>query len=164
MNDIILIYKNYLDFYPTSKMTLKEKIMSLIRLFFYLMVIGILVFRRMGIIFMIMMIVMIFIYFRIDEKKEKKDCYESTIDNPAMNVTYIDRVKNVDRKEACRQDIADNIRYNLYENESDIYMTRNQERIFYTQPVTTNVRDVDKYLGYVYGKERKTCKEDRKCM
>ncbi len=164
MNDIRLIYKNYLDFYPTSKMTLKEKIMSLIRLFFYLTIIGVLVFRRVGILFFIIMVVMIIIYYMTDEKKEKEECYRSTIDNPAMNLTYIDSVRNPDRLPSCREDIRDNLRYNLYENESDIYMTRNQERIFYTQPVTTNMNDQNRYLEYVYGMNRKTCKEDRKCM
>lgn len=164
MNDIILIYKNYLDFYPTSKMTYKEKIMSLIRLFFYLTIIGVLVFRRIGILFLMIMIIMIIVYYIIDETKEKKNCYRSTIDNPAMNVTYIDSIRNPNRRKACKEDMRDNLRYNLYENESDIYMTRNQERIFYTQPVTMNINDQAKYLEYVYGEDKKTCKDDRKCM
>ncbi len=107
---------------------------------------------------------MIIIYYITEEKKDKNECYRSTIDNPSMNVTYIDRLKNPERKEACKEDISGKIQYNLYENETDIYMTRNQERIFYTQPVTTIITDTEKYLKYVYGSDRKNCKEDRKCM
>jgi hypothetical protein len=163
MNDIRLIYKNYLDFYPTSKMTVKEKIMAIIRLLLYMTIISILVFRRVAIIFIIMMIIMIIIYYRMENEK-KKECYKSTIDNPAMNVTYIDRIKNKERLPACKTDIKENIQYNLYENEKDINMTKNQERIFYTQPITTNMVDMKEYLEYIYGKNNKNCKEDRKCM
>jgi hypothetical protein len=162
MDGTKLIFKNYLDVFPTSKMSSKEKILALIRLFFYLTIIGVLVFRRLGILFFVIMVVMVIVYYSI--RDEERMCYRSTIDNPAMNVTYIDNVKNPNRKVACDEDITNNLRYNLYENEMDIYMTRNQERIFYTQPVTTIINDQDKYLDFLYDVKRKTCKEDRKCI
>ena len=49
-----------------------------------------------------------------------------------------------------------------YENESDIYMTRNQERIFYTQAVTTNITDQERFLDFVYEKNRKDRKGVKK--
>jgi hypothetical protein len=161
MDDIKLIYKNYLDFYPTSTMTLKEKIMSIIRLFMYLTIIGIMIFRKIGILFFVIMIIMIIIYYSIEEKKEK--CYRSSKDNPAMNITYIDSLRNPERLPACKDEsIIDNITYNLYENESDIYMTRNQERIFYTQAVTTNITDQERFLDFVYEKNSKNSKGIKK--
>jgi len=161
--DIKLIYDNYLDIFPTSKMTLKEKIMSLIRLLLYLTIIGMIVFRSLGIIFFMGLVIMIIIYYVVEEKNEEK-CYKSTIANPAMNVTYIDHIKNPERYKACKDIDKDNLRYNLYENEKDLFITRNQERIFYTQPITTIVNDQNGYLDFVYDGNRKTCKEDRKCI
>jgi hypothetical protein len=161
--DIKLIYDDYLEIFPTSKMTLKEKIMSLIRLLLYLTIIGLIVFRSLGMIFFMGLVIMIIIYYVVKDEKEEK-CYRSTINNPVMNVTYIDHIKNPDREKACNEIDKDNIRYNLYENEKDIFMSRNQERIFYTQPITTLVNDQNKYLDFLYDSERKTCKGDRKCI
>jgi len=82
-----------------------------------------------------------------------------------MNITYIDSYNN--RKRGCNildddiyKEYKDSLTHNYYENEKDLFLTRNQERIFITQPVTEIVNDQDEYLDFVYNIP-KTCKSDR---
>jgi hypothetical protein len=160
MNDIKLIYNNYLDFYPTSKMRSKEKILSLIRLNIYLGMISVVIFRRVVIIFLILGFILYGLYRGVEEF-ELDDCDKASYENPAMNETYVDRLLGR-KKRACddKDGYNEYLRNNLYENESDIFFSRNQERIFYTQPVTELLTDQDEYLDFLYP-INKTCKMDR---
>ena len=158
------LYNNYLDFYPTSEMTLKEKILSLIRFFIYLGIIGIIFFRSILLLSIIIIVILYLIYRNIDEVKE--ECYHPRRDNPAMNLTYReilmeDKPKMCDiNEENIMKEYRDNLGYNLYENEKDIFFSKNQERIFYSQPVREVINDQDKYLSKMYN-IYKTCKQDR---
>jgi hypothetical protein len=164
MNLYKTLYNNYLDFYPTSKMTLKEKILSLIRFFIYLSIIGIIFFRSLIIVSIIGIIILYLVYNNITEPEEV--CYHPSRDNPAMNITYYEQLMK-DKPKACdidnetiRKEYIDSISYNMYENENDIFFSKNQERIFYGQPVKEIINDQDKYLGKMYN-IYKTCKQDR---
>jgi hypothetical protein len=166
MDLYIKIYENYLDFYPTSKMTAKEKILSLIRFFIYLSIIGIIFFRSLIIVSIIILVILYFVYENIEESINI--CYRPSLSNPAMNITYTEMLME-DKPNACdmndekvMREYRDKLGYNLYENEKDIFFSKNQERLFYAQPVREIINDQNKYLGNLYGKSLiVSCKQDR---
>jgi hypothetical protein len=166
MDDILTLYENYLDFVPTYKMDIKEKMLSLVRLSIYLCLISLIIYPQLFVLFFIIGLIFYGIYKNIKNDNENK-CVKPSIVNPAMNETYSDTLNNPLRKKACDyrdKNINDEYKkylgYNLYENENEIFFFRNQERIFYTQPVTEIINDQDEYLKEVY-KNVKGCKQDR---
>ena len=145
-------------------MSTKEKILSLIRFFIYLGIVGIILFRSLIIVSIICIVVLYIIYYNI--KEEKQDCYHPTRENPAMNITYKESLIQ-DKPKSCDinssdiiKEYRDNLNYNIYEDENDIFFSKNQERIFYSQPVREIINDQNEYLQYMY-KIYKTCKQDR---
>ncbi len=158
------LYKNYLDFYPTSQMTSKEKILSLIRFFIYFGIISIILFRRLIIVSIIFVLILTLIYNSIETKRD--ECYRPSLANPAMNLTYKESLM-YDKPKACdmneediRKEYIDYLGYNAYENERDIFFSKNQERIFVAQPVREIINDQNEYLSKMYN-IYKTCKQDR---
>jgi hypothetical protein len=94
--------------------------------------------------------------------------------NPFMNVLLSDYVDNPQRFPASRhsdQDVKDEVEkyfgYNLYQDVSDVFQTRNQRREFYTVPSAQIPNDRESLMKWCWGSEMvSTCKDgdQEKCL
>ena len=89
--------------------------------------------------------------------QDKKLCQAPTADNPFMNVLVTDYVANPNRLPACDisdPDIAEKVEehfdHNLYKNVDDIWNRNNQQRQYYTNPITTIPNDQDTFSKWLY--------------
>ena len=78
----------------------------------------------------------------------KKNCRMPTKNNPFMNFTVADYIKNPKTKPACPStpQVKKDVRYkflagNKHYNTTDFFNKNNSDRAFYTMPVTTVVND-----------------------
>jgi hypothetical protein len=116
-----------------------------------------------------LIITIIFFYFKkdlekfVDEQKKENLCTKPTIDNPFMNFTVGDQIKNPKRLPACPIDlqIKKDIFKNFYNEYKDPYQTpfdemfknkfKPSDRNFYTLPVTTATNDQKGFAESLYG-------------
>ncbi len=97
------------------------------------------------------------------ELKAIPKCRKSTIDNPMGNVLLGD--KNLDEKLCPNQNINDNLTYNIYYNEEDLFKTKNNTRPFITMPSQTYPNDMEQFKKFLYNFDNPTCKLNSKnCM
>ena len=112
---------------------------------------------------------LIYLYYKkdlekfVDQQKKEKICTKPTIDNPFMNFTVGDQIKNPKRLPACSIDlqIKKDIIKNFYNEFKDPYqepfnqMFKNKfkpsDRSFYTLPVTTASNDQKGFAESLYG-------------
>lgn len=99
-------------------------------------------------------------------KRQKKDCSNSTPDNPFSNATVGALLGNEGRAPACSYDspgVAQEIRKNfnkgLFRSLEDVYEVENSQRQFYTTPVTTSAPDTIAFAEFLYGR-KDTCKSN----
>jgi hypothetical protein len=100
---------------------------------------------------------------KLAEEKKENNCTKPTIDNPFMNYTVGDQIKNPKRNPACSIDlkIKKDIIKNFYKDYKDPYQTPFEEmfknkfkpsdRNFYTMPVTTATNDQKGFAEKLYG-------------
>ncbi len=177
-NFAILFNKNRLtEFFPSTKMTLEEKINATVRLFSYISVVLTIVSGNSNYIYL-MICVMLLSYFayinynpnNIEKySNSKKNYVKPTIDNPFMNIQLDDYVKNPNRdslqtinnyqNKLLNQEINDKFNYNLYRDVGDIFDKNNSQRQFYTTPITTIPNDQNSFAKWLYHTD-KTCKEN----
>lgn len=104
-----------------------------------------------------------------------------TLNNPMMNVMVNEYTKSkddidyeTDRKEAypvndnseeayyVKKDMENKLNFNVFKDISDIYNNKHSQRNFYTMPNTTVPNDLNKFLDFVYDKEKRPiCKNNR---
>lgn len=96
-----------------------------------------------------------------------QNCVKPTLNNPFMNVTYVDQLDNPNREEACdisdpeiKKDIEDKFMNNLFRDVNDLFGKNNSQRQFYTMPSTTVANKQDEFARWLY-LSPKTCKEDQ---
>lgn len=96
-----------------------------------------------------------------------ENCVKPTLDNPFMNVSYVDLLENPKREEACdisnpeiKKDIENKFMNNLYRDVNDLFGKNNSQRQFYTMPSTTTPNKQDEFARWLY-LSPKTCKEDQ---
>lgn len=94
-------------------------------------------------------------------------CESPTLDNPFMNVNYVDYLDNPNREEACdinnpdiKKDMNQKYMNNLYRDVNDLFEKNNSQRQFYTMPSTTIPNKQDEFAKWLY-LSPKTCKEDQ---
>uniref|UniRef100_A0A6G6AB47 Minor capsid protein P9 transmembrane helices domain-containing protein n=1 Tax=Borely moumouvirus TaxID=2712067 RepID=A0A6G6AB47_9VIRU len=183
-NDIFWIYdpmvlfrnNNWYKIIPTKNMTQVEALNALTRLFIYLLIISAILslVTNYAYISIIAIIVIIIIYFIIlntsgpdtlydnhnHDNVEKfteenmnnknlddsKNCQKSTKNNPFMNITLQDLEENNNRLEAC--------------NINDGMDEENNDRQFYTMPVTTIPNKQTEFAKWLYDLPE-TCKENQ---
>jgi hypothetical protein len=186
-DDLSVLYNKdrLVEFFPTSKMTMVEKLNSITRLGIYLGVILAILMRNYLYLYITVVVVAItfFIYkFQEDnlelyydgvndmrsknnkDKLQEKDCTKPTVDNPLMNFNIISDKR--DRSKACdsfdnkkvRDEIEDKFGYNLYRDVGDLYGKNNSQRQYYTMPSTTMPNDQTAFAKWCYN-TGPTCKE-----
>jgi len=94
-------------------------------------------------------------------------CRKSTIDNPMGNALLYTPVDELDQKVCRFQDkkMEENLRFNVYNDSSDLFLKKNNIRPFITMPSQTHPNDIDKFKKYLYYFDNPTCKFDgMNCM
>lgn len=167
------------EFFPHKSQTQEERLNSIARLGIYS---GILLalYKRdyTQLVWSFVILVFTLFIYKNEEKKEKmtpeekKEKPKPTLNNPFMNPNITDfGVKpskepvpdySQDTKEAkkIREEIEDKFNYNLYKSIDDVYDTMHGRRNFYTVPNTDIPSNQEKFLEFLYGDMRKTCKSD----
>jgi len=162
-------------------MNFKEKIILISGVILFISLIASLIFREISYILFafIMCIFLFYIYLYNIEIKNKnrenldinhrdfinnKICIKPTKENPFMNPTIID-LTNKDLK-ACdidntkiKKEIDNYFKNPVYKDVIDIYDRKFSERQFYTMPASSIPNDREKYLDWLYYRD-KTCKEN----
>ena len=95
--------------------------------------------------------------------KGKKKCIEPTYLNPFMNRLIFDKESDL---ENCSIDdpkisekIETNFNNNLYKDIGDVFNKNNSQRQYYTNTVTSNSNDQNKFANWLYN-AKETCKND----
>jgi len=83
-------------------------------------------------------------------------CTKPTKNNPFMNFTLGDQIKNPNRKSAClledvREEEIKSFRNNMFPDVADLYGKTITDRNFYTMPNTTIVNDQNGFANYLFG-------------
>lgn len=96
-----------------------------------------------------------------------ENCVRPTLDNPFMNINYVDELDNPDKNEACditdpeiKKEVESNFMNNLFRDVNDLFGKNNSQRQFYTMPSTTIPNKQDDFARWLYSSP-KTCKEDQ---
>lgn len=187
IEDFKVLYKDdlFLKFFPSKKMTTNEQLNALSRFSIYLFVIFILFGNEIEwtLIPVLLLMISVFLsridkfesFYNLEKKKSKKKinnkCTKPNKDNPFMNVTMADYIKNPDRPEACdvtrddiQEEITKNFSNNLYKNNDDLFNTKSSERQFYTTANTTIPNKQKEFANWLYG-ENDNCKiNSEKCL
>ena len=187
LDKISILFKKerLIEFFPTYKMTLIEKLNAITRLGIYLGLVLYFVTKKYLYLYIPIIVgsftIFIFktqrenieLYFNSynselnrENKKilEKKKCTKTSINNPFMNFNVI--TDDPARTEACdtwnskeeAKKVEDNFNYNLYRDVSDLYGKNNSQRQFYTMPSTTMPNDQTAFAKWCYN-TGPTCKE-----
>ena len=112
---------------------------------------------------------MISIKNNIKKNYEEKytQCRKSTINNPMGNALLYTPVNELDQKVCKFQDkqMDQNLRYNIYNDSSDLFLKKNNVRPFITMPSQTYPNDIDKFKKFLYYFDNPSCKFDKMgCM
>lgn len=175
-----ILWNNPTEFFPSSGETISEKLNSIVRLSFYLSCVLSSYYRDLKY-FILFIITCIFTYFlfvnstieteTLENTKdfildENKTCTKPTIDNPFMNINYIDNIENPDRTSGCditdplvKEDVDRAFYNNLFRDTSDLFGKLNSERQFYKMPSTTIPNDQKSFMNWCYN-VGPTCKEN----
>ena len=162
------------EFFPSSDMTLEEKLNSITRLSVYLSVSLTLCTGKCGYLY-IAILTMLFTYLMYSNMTElKTENYEGsnyvspTINNPFMNILPDDYIKQPNRESLNKLNqyrnpvlskyIEEKCNYNLYQDADDIFNRNTTQRQFYTMPVTTIPNEQGKLGKWLY-QTPPTCKE-----
>ena len=105
----------------------------------------------------------------VNKENNTEKCTKPTKENPFMNFTVGDHMKNPNRKEACpldsiRDEEIKNYRFNMIPDVADLYGKTVTDRNFYTMPSTTIVNDQEGFAKYVYGDFGKCKSEGKDCL
>lgn len=187
-DDVSVVYKFPLEFFPTSEQTQVEKLNSILRLALYISILIILQTHQVRYIFIVVGIALLTYYIytnlpikeepqqQVQDKVEKFEgapaCTKPTLDNPFMNVTMKDYLniqngQTVDRLPACdpneptiKKEIDSAFNNDLFHDVNDVFGKMNSQRQFYTMPWTTIPNKQDEFARWLY-LQPKTCKEDQ---
>ena len=187
LNDIkVLLSKDRITaFFPTYKMTLIEKLNSIVRLSIYFGIILYAMTNEYKYLFIII-IIGVFTLFIYNNQKDnielyfnsynsrvnkinkevltRQQCTPPTTNNPFMNIDLIGDKKT--RSAACeswdnvdiQKSIEKKFNYNLYKDVSDLFNRNNSQREYYTTPSTTIPNKQTEFAKWCY-QTGPTCKE-----
>lgn len=187
-NDFSVLYNTdrLVEFFPTSDMTMVEKLNAITRLGIYLGVVLSIIMRNYLYLYItVIIIALTFFIYKFQEtnkemylnsdkdsfrnknnalKLDEKKCTEPTVNNPLMNFNIIadrrDRAKACDSYDSqeVKEKIENKFNYNLYRDVGDLYGKNNSQRQYYTMPATTMPNDQTAFAKWCYN-TGPTCKE-----
>lgn len=184
--DLKVLVDNPLSFFPSSKNDIIENLNAVVRFGIYASIILAAYHKKPEYIFLcvigFVISYLMFLYYDIQLVEEFSDELDSiknsnytkpTLNNPMMNV-LVTEYQSEDRPEAypvtdtskegylVKKDMEDKLNFNLFRDVGDIYNNKHSQREFYTMPNTTVPNNLEKYIDFVYNKDRQPiCKENR---
>lgn len=169
-DDLFVLGRRPLEFFPTSDQTYAERVNALTRLLTYM---GLLMYayNRSGRYLTLAGVGITLLAISFSQRSEKyashtvdvtKPCTMPTEQNPLMNPLYGDDPR---RPPACpyevvKDQIAEKLDARLFKNVGDVYNNANGQRQFITLPNTSVPSDRQAFTDFCYGGSlQKTCKE-----
>lgn len=168
--------QNALQFFPTAKMTLTEKLNSMVRFALYFTIAVVLVARKFSALYLLLFVMALTAFVargdnqttRVEHMTQTaadRDCVKPTKNNPFMNVLANEYRDNAKRGPACdvldgktRSVMDNNFSAGLQRNANDIFFKSASDRQFYTTPSTTIPNDQTAFAKWLY-QTPPTCKE-----
>ncbi len=166
-----------IEFVPTPKMSMVERLNALVRFCFYLSVL-LFMYRdnvQYFYIFIFALILTYVIRMYLDDSDQegfeakKRKCNRPTVHNPFMNPNLITDfgkdfegcnvydTSNLKENEKVKEEIEKNFSYNLYQDIDDVYNTNNSQRQFFTVPGRSIPNDQTAFAKWLYTDDR-VCK------
>lgn len=178
-NDIHILYKNYMDFFPTQNQTIEEQLNALYRLIIYTSIILFIYKKDKKYLLPILIfgIISIYIYkfrFKYQNKNienfTQEKCSRPTENNPFMNTLMSDYMNYDENKmlkpklPACnasdpeiKKEMMENFNKNIFRDVSDLFGKMNSQRQFYTMPNTEIPNRAGEFRKWLFG-DMNTCK------
>lgn len=175
-NNIEVLFKlNRIDeFFPTTDMSIEEKLNSIVRLSIYISLIltSYSLNSKYLYIAIIVMILTTIIYIHrsedLNENFQETEYVRPTKNNPFMNILPDDYITRPNRESLNKANMYVNDKlnkyidtkysYNLYRDADDLFDNNTTQRQFYTMPVTTIPNQQTKFAKWLYATPP-TCKE-----
>jgi len=171
----VLFKLNRIDeFFPTTDMSIEEKLNSLVRLSIYISLIltSYSLNSKYLYIAIIVMVLTAIIYINrsddVNEHFQEKEYVRPTKNNPFMNILPDDYITRPNRESLNKANMYVNDKlnkyidtkysYNLYRDADDLFDNNTTQRQFYTMPVTTIPNQQTKFAKWLYATPP-TCKE-----
>lgn len=157
-----------LQFFPTTNMTLNEKLNASMRLGIYMSIVMMLVSSQGLFLFLGIFVALGTIYVKNNYRREvevlsmAKTCTLPNVTNPMMNINLITDPKN--KPKACpptkeiKEEVDESFNAKLFRDVGDLYGKNNSQRQFYTMPSTTIPNDQTSFAKWLY-QSGPTCKE-----
>lgn len=173
----LILFQNMNEFYPRQDLDKINKVNAIARLSIYYSII--IIFIKLDSKYLSVSICLLVLsYFLgatdsfediVNKENNTEKCTRPTKENPYMNFTVGDHIKNPDRPDACpldeiREEEIKNYRFNIFPDPSDLYGKNVTDRNFYTMPATTIVNDQEGFLKYLYGDFGKCKSEGKDCL
>jgi hypothetical protein len=179
-NDISILYKNYMDFFPSQNQSIEEQLNSIYRLIIYTSIILFIYKKNKKYLLPILIFGLLSIYIykyrykylNTQEDFTQEKCSKPTENNPFMNVLMSDYMNYDENKilkpklPACnasdpeiKKEMLDNFNKNIFRDVSDLFGKMNSQRQFYTMPNTEIPNRAGEFRKWLFG-DMKTCKTD----
>ena len=175
--DPTVLFKHMDEFYPRSDLNKVHKVNALARLsIYYSLIIIILKFDTIYLSLSFCLLLLSIFLGSVDQfenmvnkENNTEPCTKPTKQNPFMNFTVGDQMKNPNRAEACpldtiRDEEIKNYRFGISPDPADLYGKTITDRNFYTMPSTTIVNNQEGFLKYLYGDFGKCKAEGKDCL
>jgi hypothetical protein len=173
LDNIKVLYENYLIFFPNKEMTRNQLLNSITRLSIYLFIFFLLFAEDLNWLYLpIFTILIIITLYYINDNKEDytEKCRNPTKNNPNMNYLMSDYFDENNDKKACdvndeviQDQVKDKYYKDLYRNVGDLFETQNSKRQFYTMPSSNLANDQDTFAKWLYN-DVNNCKKGGNCM
>lgn len=175
--DPTILFKDMGEFYPRSDLNKVHKINAIARLSIYYSLI--IIFLKFDTIYLSLSFCLLLLSIflgsvdnfedMINKENNTEKCMKPTKENPFMNFTVGDQMKNPNRTEACpldtiRDEEIKNFRFGIAPDPADLYGKTITDRNFYTMPSTTIVNNQEGFLQYLYGDFGKCKAEGKDCL
>tara|TARA_B100001093_G_C26644602_1_gene934740 strand:+ start:90 stop:743 length:654 start_codon:yes stop_codon:yes gene_type:complete len=171
-DDISIISKKPMEFFPSSELSTNCKINAMARFSIYFSLFIILMNRSQKWLSLSVTILIISLFigttegFTNESFGNEESCVKPTEKNPFMNFTLEDYYKNSDRPANCsvkkvRKEISEKFLSRIEPDPADLWGQNISDRSFYTMPNTRVVNDQKGFAEWCYGKIGE-CKSDGK--
>ena len=128
-----------------------------------LIIILLIILKRLNIIILGIIIYITWLYIfntknKYDKIVEKMYCRKSDIHNPMGNVLLYTNENELDYNICPNQNTEKNLRFNIYNDRSDLHLIKNNVRPFITMPSLYYPNDIDNVKHNLYYFNKSSCK------
>jgi len=129
---------------------------------FLIIIIFIFMQKNKFVVFLLTVVFLLYVFIILFNNKTNNHCRYSTINNPFGNILLYSQLNKYDNKLCPKQKniIHNNLKYNIYNDASDIFQTKNNIRSFYPMPSQSHPNNINNFTSFLYNFNNKTCKEN----